>query len=136
MHWSNVRLAVLILLSCYSTVHGQTGHVVHGVGAINQSMAGAGTAMPLDATAALFWNPASITDLKSSELDINVDLGLLHARLSSSLQPNALARGFPARTIAGSSKTDIQKAFAGSIAWVQTSNRNKWTFGLLVVTPG
>jgi len=136
MRWSNVRVAVFILLSCYSTVHGQTGHVVHGVGAINQSMAGAGTAMPLDATGALFWNPASITDLRSSEVDINADLGLLHATLSSSLQPNALAPGFPARAIAGSSKTDTQRVFAGSIAWVQKSNRNKWAYGLLVVTPG
>src|SRR5436190_11891837 len=90
MRWSNVRVAVFMLLSCYSTVHGQTGHVVHGVGAINQSMAGAGTAMPLDATGALFWNPASITDLKSSEIDINGDLILVHARLFLS-SPNIRA---------------------------------------------
>jgi long-chain fatty acid transport protein len=136
MRWSNVPLSVLVLLSCYTTVHGQTGHVVHGVGAINQSMAGAGTAMPLDATGALFWNPGSITDLKSSEVDINVDVGLLHSSLSSSLQPNALAPGFPSRTISGSSETDARRAFAGSIGWVHRSNLSKWTFGLLAVTPG
>ena len=47
--------------------------------------------MPLDATGALFWNPASITDLKSSELDINGDLALVDSELSSSLAPNAFA---------------------------------------------
>src|SRR5215510_13751471 len=79
--------SALILLFYCLPVYGQTGHVVHGVGAVNQSMAGAGTAMPLDGTGALFWNPASITDMKSSEVDINADVGLLHARLSSSLEP-------------------------------------------------
>src|SRR5215510_2648326 len=136
MRWSTVRSSVFILLACSSNVHGQTGHVAHGVGAINQSMGGAGTAMPLDATGALFWNPASITDLESSEVDINADVALLHATLSSSLQPNALAPGFPARTIAGSSKTDAPLAFLGSIAWVHKSDGSKWTYGLLAVTPG
>ena len=34
MRSSTVRSSVFILLACYSTVHGQTGHVVHGVGAL------------------------------------------------------------------------------------------------------
>jgi long-subunit fatty acid transport protein len=135
MRWSYVRLSVFILLFG-STVQGQTGHVVHGVGAVNQSMAGAGTAMPLDATGALFWNPASITDLKSSEVDVNADVGLLHSTLSSSLQRNALAPGFPAGTISGSSKTDVRRAFAGSVGWVHRSRPNNWAYGLLVVSPG
>src|SRR5262245_9429308 len=136
MRWSYVRLSTFMLLFGYSTVQGQTGHVVHGVGAVNQSMAGAGTAMPLDATGALFWNPASITDLKSSELDVNADLGLLHSSLCSSLQPNALALGFPARTIGGCSKTDVRRAFAGSVGWVHNSKGNNWRYGLLAVSPG
>src|SRR5262249_11994981 len=104
--------------------------------AVNQSMAGAGTAMPLDATGALFWNPSSITDLKSSEVDINADVGLLHANLASSLQANALGGGLPLRTISGSSSSDADRAFAGSIAWVHKANGTKWTYGLLAVSPG
>jgi long-chain fatty acid transport protein len=102
------HLSVFILLSYCLPVSAQTGHVVHGVGAVNQSMAGAGTALPLDATGALFWNPGSITDLESSELDINIDLGLIDAAVSSSLAPNALAPGLPPRTLSGSSQTDIR----------------------------
>src|SRR5262252_6656358 len=101
---TKIQLSALILFLYCLPASGQTGHVVHGVGAINQSMGGAGTAMPLDATGALFWNPASITDLMSSEVDINADLALIHSTLSSSLQPNALAPGIPARAIAGSSE--------------------------------
>src|SRR5215471_13008071 len=123
------RLFPAILILFCSQLHAQTGHVAHGVGAINQSMAGAGTAMPLDATGALFWNPSTITDLKSSEVDINADVGLLHANLASSLQANALGGGFPLRTIAGSSPSDADHAFAGSIAWVHKSDGTKWTYG-------
>ena len=40
-------------------VMAQSGHVLDAVGPVNQSMGGAGTAMPLDAMGALHWNPAS-----------------------------------------------------------------------------
>src|SRR5262245_8863956 len=86
------------LLGCLP-VFAQTGHVAPGVGVINHGMGGAGTAMPLDAAGALFWNPASITDLKSSEIDINADLILIHSELSSAVAPNAFGPGTPPRSL-------------------------------------
>src|SRR5262245_25336340 len=127
--------AVILLLFC-SHLYAQTGHVAHGVGAINQSLAGAGTAMPLDATGALFWNPASITDLKSSEVDINADLILIDAELSSALEPNALAPGIPPRALTGASKTNLTRTAAGSLAWVQRPVARKWSYGLIVANIG
>src|SRR6516165_287251 len=102
---AGMRACVAILLLSRLTAYAQSGHVPPGVGAVNWSMGGAGTAMPLDATGALFWNPASITDLKSSEIDINGDLILVHARLSSSLGPNVLGPGIPPLALSGSSET-------------------------------
>jgi len=127
--------AFFVFLFC-SRLYGQTGHVAHGVGAINQSMAGAGTAMPLDATGALFWNPASITDLKSSELDINADLALIDSELSSSLAPNALGQGIPAQPLSGSSSNDDTRVMLGSIGWVQRPKKSRWSYGLFAGTIG
>src|SRR5215467_10860158 len=126
---------VLTLLSFCPPILGQTGHVAHGVGAVNQSMAGAGTALPLDATGALFWNPASIVDIKSSEVDINVDLALLHGELSSSVEANILAPGTPPHAISGSSQNLANIALLASLAWVHQSS-SKWTYGLLAANVG
>jgi long-chain fatty acid transport protein len=133
---SKFTSAALMSLSFCLPLYGQTGHVVHGVGAVNQSMAGAGTAMPLDATGALFWNPGSITVLRTSEVDINADLGLIDGELSSSLAADSLGPGLPARTVSGSSQSDLKKAFFGSLAWVQKSDKRRWTYGLLLASVG
>src|SRR5262249_50319003 len=113
----------------------QTGHVVHGVGAINQSMAGAGTALPLDATGGLFWNPASILDLKASAVDVNADLALLNGELSSSVGANILSPRVPPHAFSGSSQNLANIALPASFAWVHQSS-NKWTFGFLVADVG
>ncbi|MEZ5033226.1 MAG: outer membrane protein transport protein [Saprospiraceae bacterium] len=46
----------------------QTGHVLQGSGPVNFSMGGAATAMPLDVTGALQWNPATITAFRKTEI--------------------------------------------------------------------
>jgi long-chain fatty acid transport protein len=130
--WAGIAV---FLLSCIPA-HAQTGHIAPGVGAINHSMAGAGTAMPLDAAGALFWNPASITDLNASEVDITADLILIDSDLSSSLSPNALAPGLPPRTLFGSSPTNKKKAVVGSAAWVHKPNNKRWSYGLLMAEIG
>src|SRR5262245_61874540 len=127
--------AVILLLFC-SHLYAQTGHVAHGVGAINQSMAGAGTAMPLDATGALFWNPASITDLKSSRVDVNADLVLVDSDLSSTVAANALGPRIPPQTLSGTSPTDAERSGLASIAWVGRPKNSRWTYGLLAATIG
>jgi long-chain fatty acid transport protein len=127
--------AVILLLFC-SHIYAQTGHVAHGVGAINQSMAGAGTAMPLDATGALFWNPASITDLKSSEVDVNGDIVRVDSDLSSTVAPNALGPGIPPRTLLGTSPTDATTSVLASIAWVHRPKYSRWSYGVFAATIG
>jgi hypothetical protein len=111
---------VLLMVSFCPEIWGQTGHVAHGVGAVNQSMAGAGTALPLDATGALFWNPASVVDLKFPELDINGDVALLHGELSSSVQANILAPGIPPQSF----RHFFQSWFAADYR----ASRQRWFF--------
>ena len=50
------RIALLIVLIAAANASGQ-GITVTGVGAVNRSMGGAGTAAPLEAIGAIHWNP-------------------------------------------------------------------------------
>ena len=63
------------------------GYILPGVGPVNRSMGGAGTAAPLDATGSLHWNPASITGLPSSRVDLGVDLVINRNQVNSSAGP-------------------------------------------------
>jgi len=71
------------------------GHVLESVGPINQSMGGAGTALPLDSMGAMHWNSASMTGLPvscigfsmsafSSELHLGSSDGMGHSGRTSS----------------------------------------------------
>jgi long-chain fatty acid transport protein len=60
---------------------------VSGVGPINRSMGGAGTAAPLDAIGALNWNPGSISALSSSQLAFGLELIDVDIELTSNLGP-------------------------------------------------
>ena len=52
---------LMLLVPLVATLSfGQVGHTLSGVGPVDQSWAGAGTANPQDFMGALYWNPASI----------------------------------------------------------------------------
>src|SRR6516164_704588 len=54
------------------------------VGAVNQSMGGASTAAPTDALGAMLWNPAAISGLEQSEVDISSGFLIPNINVSSS----------------------------------------------------
>ena len=66
------------------TVYGQ-GIAVTGVGPVNRSMAGAGTAAPLEAIGALHWNPGSIGALEHSQASFGLELINVDINLSSNI---------------------------------------------------
>jgi long-chain fatty acid transport protein len=68
-------------------------------------MGGASVAAPLDATGALFWNPATTSALPNS-IDFGVELLYPHTELSSRLPANALGPGLPPIPLAGSDSGD------------------------------
>src|SRR5437588_8369376 len=82
------------------------GIILSGAGPVNRSMGGASTAAPLDATGALYWNPASITGLDRSEMAFGLELLFPHTTLSSSVPANALGLGLPPTSVAGSTNSD------------------------------
>ncbi len=50
------------------------GHFVHGVGARNEAMGGAGAGLPTDALSALAWNPALLTRLGDYQFQFGIEL--------------------------------------------------------------
>src|SRR5262249_7187361 len=82
------------------------GFVLAGAGPVNRSMGGASTAAPLDATGALFWNPATISGLPSSELDFALELLYPRSTVSSAISGDALGPGLPPGLAAGTTRDE------------------------------
>ena len=77
---------LLVLTACVqsNSLHAQ-GIALTGVGPVNRSMGGAGTAAPLDALGALHWNPGSIGALPRNELAFGMELLSADVKLSSTV---------------------------------------------------
>ena len=100
------------------------------VGPVNQSMGGAGTALPLDALGALHWNPASITGLRSSEFGFGAMVFAPVTELSSTIDANAFGPGFPPTTLSGSTGSDTDVSPIPSFGFVSKEVDSPWAFGL------
>jgi len=68
---SALLLAVLALAG--APAWGANGHLLHGVGAVNSAMGGAGVALPNDALGALNLNPALLTQLDGSKFEFSAE---------------------------------------------------------------
>ena len=88
------------------------GIALPAAGAINQSMGGAATASPLDAAGALYWNPATIGQLPSSEMEIGIGMALPTGTLSSTLPANSYGPGFPPVDLAGDIRLSRRVAYS------------------------
>src|SRR6516165_9298424 len=86
---SNMRLLVAVFCAtCVAAVTCGTssaqGIFFPAVGAVNQSMGGASTAAPTDALGAMLWNPAAISGLEQSEVDVSSEFLIPNINVGSS----------------------------------------------------
>jgi long-chain fatty acid transport protein len=134
IRWS---AAILLLARMLQPVaaFGQ-GITISGVGPVNSSMGGAAVAAPVSACGALYWNPATITDLGSTELEVGLHLLYASAKLSSTYQPNSLGPGVPNGVLSGSTRSDGGVSPLPETALVFTTEDPKISFGLGVFTAG
>ncbi|HMB91943.1 MAG TPA: outer membrane protein transport protein [Rhodothermales bacterium] len=108
----------------------QVGHVLSGVGPVDQSWAGAGTANPQDALGALHWNPASITTLQTSSLNASLQLLVPTGTLSSTADPNAFGPGFPSARMTGSTSSEAGPFPIPALGFVYVPPASRWTVGV------
>jgi long-chain fatty acid transport protein len=98
-------------------------------------MGGTAVAAPIDATGALFWNPATTSVLPSS-LDFNVELLQPQSSISSSLPAGSLGPGIPAAGMSGSDRGHNGVFPAPAMALVFHPDDSALTFGLGVFSIG
>nr|WP_315861152.1 outer membrane protein transport protein [Bremerella volcania] len=111
-------LILVLVVATSSMAYGQ-GIAVTGVGPVNRSMGGAGTAAPLDAIGALHWNPASISYLEQSEVSFGMEGLLADIELSS--------------TVSGTTNTtngEAGVAIIPAVGWVDHLEGTPLTIGM------
>ena len=113
--------AGLILGLSATPVAAQYGPILSGTGPINRSMGGAATGSPLSASGALMWNPASLSGLKRSELDVGAELLFPQTSLSSSVGGGALS---------GSTNNENAVFALPTIALAFRPEQSPFTYGL------
>ena len=99
-------LAGLILSIAASPAAAQFGPLLSGTGPVNRSMGGAATAAPLSASGALLWNPATLSGLEGSQLDVGAELLFPHSTLASRVPANTFGPGVPPVNLAGSTRSE------------------------------
>ena len=108
----------------------QLGPVMSAAGPINRSMGGTSTAAPLSASGALMWNPATLSKLNGSQLDVGGELIFPHASLYSRVPANTLGPGFPPVDLAGSTKSQDSVFPIPTIAMSYRPENSNFTYGL------
>ena len=123
-------VGVIVIIVCYSTfpmAHAQ-GVMLRGAGAVNESVGGTATAMPLDASGALLWNPATISALPKNEISLGLGLIQAHSRVTSST---------PTLGLAGSTKGEVGVVPVPSMGFVwSTSRSSPFTYGIGLAAVG
>ena len=105
------------------------GHFLHGIGPINQSMGGAGTAAILDPLGMLKWNPAgSVSFDKGTLIEGSIELFIPDRTLHSEVQAGAFGPGFPPFDMSGSTRSKRNVALLPSLGIVHRLESGKTAF--------
>ena len=97
------------------------GIVFPSTGAKHRSMAGASTAVPLDAAGATYWNPAAMAGLEESEIFVGVDFMYADTFLDSAVEATGAF---------GSNRSDSGLAAFPAVGIVSRPENSDYTWGL------
>jgi long-chain fatty acid transport protein len=128
--WTIFSLVALAAVVAEGPVRAQYGTILSGTGPINRSMGGASTAAPLSASGAMFWNPATISGLGSSQLEASAELLFPTTQVSSGISAGALGPGIPPIGFAGHTDSDSGAFALPTIGLAYLPDGSPWSFGL------
>lgn len=112
----------LVLVITSGAAFAQAGDVLNGVGAVNQSMAGAGVAAPIDASGTLHWNPGALSRLGCCQVQFGMELFRPEITLKSSISSPS--------SMSGSVESDSDFSAIPSMALTYRAPDSHWSFGL------
>jgi long-chain fatty acid transport protein len=127
-----LAVALAVLLPSLSPAQGA---ILPGVGAINAGFGGAGTAAPLDALGALYWNPGIIAAVPN-RVDVSAEMLSNRNRVSSQVAADAFGPGFPSQNMAGTTNSDAGIAALPAVGVVYSPPDSPFTFGLGMLEVG
>jgi len=136
-NFSAFAVATLIVFSMTMASMAQSGHVMNGAGAVDQSMSGAGMAAPRDVQTALHWNPASLFGIPGTSLDFSLQYMLPTSSVSSTVQAGAFGPGFgPPVTMTGKTDSDIGGFPIPSFAYAKVNPDSRFAYGISAIGVG
>lgn len=117
-----VLLTALALLAAPAVFAGD-GHTLHGVGAVNSSMGGAGVALPIDTLGGLLLNPALATEQDGSRFAFSAEYNT---------PTNAVSSTVPTPIGPFSGKTDEagDTALIPAFGWVHHTKGSNFAYGI------
>ncbi len=110
-------LLAWVFLSALPVAAGN-GHFLHGVGAVNSSLGGAGVAFAADGLGAINLNPALLTAFEGSRVDFGVEFLTQDLSVESSVGP-----------FSGSTNDDTDLAALPAFAWIWHPKGSRLAFG-------
>lgn len=127
---------VIFMVLIAAPAWGQSGHVMNGVGPVDQGMSGAGMAAPHDVLTALHWNPAGILSEQRQQLDISLQLLMPTARIASGVDAGAFGPMGPGQSLRGVSDSDAGPFPIPSLGYVYNPANKPWAAGISVFGVG
>ncbi|EMI23237.1 OmpP1/FadL family transporter [Rhodopirellula europaea] len=114
-----LSLAAMLLATSLANLAYSQGVYISSAGPINRSMGGASTAAPISALSAMYWNPASISGMENTELEVGVDLLFADHNVTSTVGGTT-----------GSTDAEPGTFPVPNFAWTHRLQDPRFTFGL------
>lgn len=103
------------------------GPTLHGAGAVNDAMGGAGVALPLDALGALNGNPALLVKLSGHRMEFSTEILKAKNAVSSTVHVNAGGAGFD---VSGRTEDAGKVSVIPAFAWTSHSSTSSTAYGM------
>jgi len=110
---------LLILVLAAPAAYAGNGHNLHGVGAVNSSMGGAGVALPNDALGALLLNPALLANLDGSRFSFSAEYNTQKNAVESQAGP-----------FSGRTEDDSDPALIPAFGWTRHPSDSRLAYGV------
>ncbi len=117
----NRKGSALLLALALATpaAYAGNGHNLHGIGAVNSSMGGAGVALPNDPLGALLLNPALLTDLDGSRFSFSAEYNTQKNAVESQVGP-----------FSGRTEDDSDPALIPAFGWTRHKSGARLAYGM------
>lgn len=120
-----VLCSVLLTVSAVLETARAQGIIFPGSGAVNRSMAGVSTALPMDAAGATHWNPAAISGLRHNEVFVGADFTYADTFMGAAVAETGRF---------GENRSNSGLAASPALALVYRPNDSTFSYGLNVTS--